>query len=94
MKKFKNGIGLRLLRYVFGCYLIVALLITAIQLNSEYRDVKRKVFYQISEIETTFKDSIMNAIWSFDSSQLDVILSGMKKIDAVSGMRFESANAI
>jgi len=90
MKKFKNGIGLRLLRYVFGCYLIVALLITAIQLHSEYRDVKRKIFYEISEIESTFKGGIMNAIWSFDSSQLDVILSGMKKIDAVSGIKIVS----
>lgn len=90
MNKFKNGIGLRLLRYVFGCYLIVAVLITALQLNSEYRDVKRKVFNQINNIETTFKGSIMNSIWSFDSSQLEVILSGMMKIDAVSGVKIVS----
>jgi diguanylate cyclase (GGDEF)-like protein len=90
MNKFKNGIGLRLLRYVFGCYLIVALLITTLQLNSEYRDVKRKVFNQINDIETTFKDSIMNSIWSFDTSQLEVTLSGMMKIDAVSGIKIVS----
>jgi diguanylate cyclase (GGDEF)-like protein len=90
MNKFKNGIGLRLLRYVFGCYLIVAVLITALQLNSEYRDVKREVFNQINNIETTFKDSIMNSIWSFDTSQLEVILSGMMKIDAVSGIKIVS----
>ena len=87
MSKFKNGIGLRLLRYVFGCYLIVALLVTGVQLVSEYRHVKNDVFSQIYSLEKTFKDSFVNSIWSFDTPQLEVTLFGMTKIDTVSGIK-------
>jgi diguanylate cyclase (GGDEF)-like protein len=90
MNKFKNGIGLRLLRYVFGCYLVVALLVTGIQLMSEYRYVKNDVFNQMYELEMSFKDSFMNSIWSFDTPQLKVTLLGMAKIDTVSGIKIVS----
>ena len=87
MIKYKNGIGLRLLRYVFGCYLIVALVVTGIQLVSEYRHVKSDVFSQIYDLEKTFKNSFVNAIWSFDTPQLKVTLFGMTEIDTVSGIK-------
>lgn len=87
MSKFKNGIGLRLLRYVFGCYLMVALLVTGIQLVSEYRHVKSNIFSQIYDLENTFKESFVNSIWSFDTPQLKVTLFGMTKIDTVSGIK-------
>ncbi len=87
MIKYKNGIGLRLLRYVFGCYLIVALVVTGIQLVSEYRHVKSDVFSQIYDLEKTFKNSLVNSIWSFDTPQLEVTLFGMTEIDTVSGIK-------
>ena len=87
MSSYKKGIGLRLLRYVFGCYLIVALLVTGIQLVSEYRHVKNDVFGQIYDLERTFKKSFANSIWSFDTTQLEVTLFGMTKIDTVSGIK-------
>jgi diguanylate cyclase (GGDEF)-like protein len=87
MIKYKNGIGLRLLRYVFGCYLIVALVVTGIQLASEYRHVKSDVFSQIYDLEKTFKNSLVNSIWSFDTPQLEVTLFGMTEIDTVSGIK-------
>ena len=90
MRKFKNGIGLRLLRYVFGCYLIVALLVTATQLLSEYRHVKSDVFGQIYDLEKTFKNSFINSIWSFDTNQLEVTLFGMMKINTVAGIKIET----
>lgn len=90
MRKFKNGIGLRLLRYVFGCYLIVALLVTATQLLFEYRHVKSDVFGQIYDLEKTFKDSFINSIWSFDTNQLEVTLFGMMKINTVTGVKIET----
>jgi hypothetical protein len=37
MIKLKNSIGLRLLRYVFACYLVVAVAVTGLQLVFEYR---------------------------------------------------------
>ncbi len=87
MNNLKNGIGLRLLRYVFGCYLVVAILVTGVQLVSEYRHVKSDIFSQIYDLENTFKESFVNSIWSFDTPQLKVTLFGMTKIDTVSGIK-------
>ncbi|MEH6443264.1 MAG: EAL domain-containing protein [Oceanospirillaceae bacterium] len=90
MNSFKNGIGIRLLRYVFGCYLVVAMLVTGVQLMSEYRHVRSNVFSQMYDLELSFKDSFINSIWSFDTPQLKVTLFGMAKIDTVSGIKIVS----
>lgn len=87
MNKFKDGIGLRLLRYVFGCYLIVTLIVTSVQLITEYRQAKSNIFSQIHELEASFKDSIMSSMWSFDTPQLEVTLAGITKIDIVAGIK-------
>jgi diguanylate cyclase (GGDEF)-like protein len=87
MIRLKKTIGLRLLRYVFGCYLIVALAVTGIQLASEYRHVKSNLFTQLYGLENTFKNSIVNSLWSFDTPQLEATLFGMLKIDMVSGIK-------
>ena len=90
--KFKNSIGLRLLRYVFGCYLVVTIIVTGFQLVSEYNNVKSTVFSQLHDLEETFKDSFVTSLWSFDTPQLKVTLFGMKKIDAVAGIKIENQN--
>jgi diguanylate cyclase (GGDEF)-like protein len=90
MSKLKNNISLRLLRYVFGCYLIVTLLLTGIQLLAEYRHVRSDVFSQLYDLEKTFKDSFMNSIWSFDIPQLKITLFGMTQMDTVSGIKIET----
>ncbi len=89
MIKLKNSIGLRLLRYVFACYLVVTVAVTGIQLVSEYRHVKSNLFTQIYGLEKTFKNSIVNSLWSFDTPQLEATLFGMQKIDIVSGIKIE-----
>ena len=87
MNKFKDGIGLRLLRYVFGCYLVVALIVTGVQLLSEYSQAKSNIFSQTYELEASFKDSFISSMWSFDTPQLEVILAGITKIDIVAGIK-------
>jgi diguanylate cyclase (GGDEF)-like protein len=87
MIKLKKTIGLRLLRYVFGCYLVVAMTVTGIQLVFEYRHVKSNLFTQLYDLKNTFKNSIVNSLWSFDTPQLEATLFGMLKIDMVSGIK-------
>jgi len=90
MFTWKNSIGLRLLRYVFGCYLVVAVIVTVTQLIFEYQHVKSNVFDQLYDLEKTFKDSLVTSLWSFDTTQLEATLMGMKKIEIVSGVKIEN----
>jgi diguanylate cyclase (GGDEF)-like protein len=87
MDKLKKGIGIRLLRYVFGCYLLVTIIVTAVQLYSEYNNVKNDIFSQISNLERSFKESFMNSIWVFDIEQLEITLFGVTKIDIIAGVK-------
>ena len=87
MNKLKNGIGIRLLRYVFGCYLVVTILVTAVQLYSEYTNVRNDISDQISNLEKSFKESFMNSIWVYDIEQLEITLFGVTKIDIISGVK-------
>lgn len=87
MSRLKKGIGIRLLRYVFGCYLVVAILVTVVQLFSEHRQVKKEIFNQVSSLEMSFKDSFMSSIWVFDIEQLKITLFGVTKIEIIAGVK-------
>ncbi|WNO10026.1 ATP-binding protein [Teredinibacter sp. KSP-S5-2] len=84
---FENSIGLRLLRYVFGCYLIVTIVVTTAQLLAEYSHVKKGIFVELVGLEQTFKHSIAESVWTFDSIQLSSTLKGMNEIDFVVGVK-------
>ncbi len=84
---FENSIGIRLLRYVFGCYLIVTIIVTCIQLIAEYSHVKKGVFEELISLEHTFKHSFGESLWTFDIKQLESILKGMSEIDVVVGIK-------
>lgn len=83
----RNTIGLRLLRYIFGCYLVVTIIVTIVQLSSEYIHEQKSVFREMVALEHTFNESLSKAIWSFDNSHLVSILNGMSNIDVVSGIK-------
>lgn len=84
---FENSIGIRLLRYVFGCYLVVTILVTCIQLVAEYRHVKDGIFDELVNLEHTFKHSFGESVWTFDTNQLASTLKGMSEIDIVVGIK-------
>lgn len=87
MISFKKSIGLRLLRYVFGCYLVVTVVVTCIQLVSEYRHVKQSVFTELVNLASTFKSSFATSLWVMDKQQVDSTILGMQKIETLSGVK-------
>ncbi len=91
-KFFENSIGIRLLRYVFGCYLLVTVVVTLIQLGAEYSHVKKGVFEEVASLENTFKHSIAESVWTFDRKQLHSTLLGMSQIDVITGIRITDTN--
>ena len=84
---FKNTIGLRLLRYIFGCYFAVAVMVTSFQLFSEYIHVKENVFEELSHLGNTLEDSLARSIWNYNFDQVSSILLGINKVEMVSGLK-------
>lgn len=80
-------IGFRLLRYVFGCYFAVAVVVTSVQLVSEYVNVKENIFNELSHLGKTLEDSLARSIWNYNIEQAQATLLGIGKIAMVSGTR-------
>lgn len=83
---FKNSIGVKLLRFVFGCYLIVTVIVTAIQLYFEYANVEKGVITELYNVGRSFEDGLGSALWTLDANVINSILVGVQKIEVVAGV--------
>lgn len=88
----RKSIGFRLLRYVFGFYFIVTVIVTSIQLISEYLNVKANMFRELSELSETLEDSLAKAIWNFDTEQMEANLLGISRIEIIAGTKVTNRN--
>ena len=87
MALLRSNIGLKLLRYVFGGYFAVAIILTSGQLISEYIHVKDTIFEELSNLGETIEESLSKSIWNFDIDQLDSTIKGINKVGLVSGIK-------
>ncbi|XPF94974.1 ATP-binding protein [Colwellia sp. RE-S-Sl-9] len=87
MALLRSNIGLKLLRYVFGGYFAIALILTSGQLISEYSHVKGTIFEELSNLGETIEDSLSQSIWNFNIEQLESTIEGINKVGMVSGIK-------
>lgn len=87
---FSKSLGTRVLQIGFFFYLMVTLTITAIQMYLEYEHTRKSVLAELVHLENTFKDGFADAVWAFDRKGLEVILSGLSKIESVAGVKIEN----
>ena len=90
-----NSIGRRLTVYIITFSWAVMLLISAIQLAFEYRDLRRGLEQQLDSI-SVYVQSISESVWNFDSNQLQLVLDGLKRlpnIERVSVVTSDSKHA-
>ncbi|MFL0801718.1 MAG: EAL domain-containing protein [Agarilytica sp.] len=91
---FKNSIGVMLLRFVFGCYLVVTIMVTASQLYFEYSNVEKEVITELYNVGRSFEDGLGSALWTLDANVINSILVGVQKIEAVAGVRVVNQDGV
>lgn len=84
---FRHTLSGRLFRLVFGGYVVLALLVTAVQLGLEFRTTQRTVGSDLAALGDSFRDSITKAIWELDRIQLETMAQGLHQSAIVSGVR-------
>ncbi len=82
-----QSIAARLLRIIFGCYFVVTLLVTAVQLSAEYKHTRTRVENEIEAMQHTFGPGIADAMWRFNDDVMRGILAGMKELPIVAGIK-------
>lgn len=85
----RDSIAARLLRLIFGAYLVVAVLVTCMQLALEYRDTEKRVVAEIHAMQSTFGRAISDAMWNYNAEVLRGIVSGIKEIPIVQGVKID-----
>jgi PAS domain S-box-containing protein len=87
----RDSIAARLLRIIFGAYLVVAVFVTCVQLALEYRNTQNRVLAEIHAMQNTFGRAISDAMWNYNTEVLRGIVSGIKEIPIVQGVKIDDA---
>lgn len=82
-----DSIAGRLLRIIFTCYFVVTVVVTAVQLAAEYQHTKDRLLREIAAMQQTFGPGIADAMWRYNDDILRGILSGMRELPVVVGIK-------
>jgi len=86
-----TAISKQLFTRVFSIYVIVAVLITSLQIIDEYNHTQADIKQEILNINETFKPAISTDLWSFHIDALNSLAQGMMKLDLVNGIEILDA---
>ncbi|GGD95428.1 hypothetical protein GCM10011390_12710 [Aureimonas endophytica] len=82
----RSPLAQRLIRVMFGCYLAVAVALTAIQMGLEYRSASEALTANVVALQRTFSPGLADAMWRFNTEVVEGILSGMREIPILTGV--------
>jgi diguanylate cyclase (GGDEF)-like protein len=81
-----RALAVRLMRVIFGCYIVVAVGLTAVQMLVAYRAASHRLQEDVAALQRTFSPGIEDAMWRYNAEVLRGILAGMREIPAVVGV--------
>ncbi|KQP29969.1 hypothetical protein ASF49_14960 [Methylobacterium sp. Leaf104] len=87
-----RALATRLMRVIFGCYIMVAIALTGVQMAIEYRRASDRLRDDLSAMERTFSPGLEDALWRFNAAVLTGILTGMTELPAVLGVEVRDEN--
>ncbi|QTA89629.1 Uncharacterized protein dnm_056850 [Desulfonema magnum] len=88
----RHSVVTHLMKVVFGCYLIVTLFVTGIQVILEYYHVKNSIFHEIQALPDSFGPGISESVWTYNNELLHSILIGMLEISVIEGIVIRDTN--
>ena len=84
--RLKDMISIQLLKSIFGVYLLLALLITSIQLFLEFEATKNDIKKEMESLTKTFTPALRSAIFDLDEKMIETILMGIKENTIIVGV--------
>jgi len=87
--RIKDSIATKLLKSVFGIYVIIAVVVTLIHIVVEYYHTKNTIIKELQVIYRTIEDGIALSLWDFDLTKTQSIISGGVILPSVTGIYIE-----
>jgi ABC-type transport system involved in cytochrome bd biosynthesis fused ATPase/permease subunit len=73
----KNSLSMQLLKSIFGLYLLIAIIVTIIQVTLEFDSTTKDIKHQIKDLATTFTPALRDAVFDLDELLIDKIIMGI-----------------
>ena len=89
---FSQSLSGRLFKLVFGGYVILAIVVTVIQLSLEYSSVQQTISQDLTSIGKSFNGGVAGAMWEMDKSLLKTIAQGIAQSSIITGVKITSAS--
>jgi len=80
----------RLFKLVFGGYVVLAVLVTGVQLGLEYAAIQRTISSDLVSLGRSFGGGVAGALWEMDRPLLKTMAQGMAQSAIVSGVKITS----
>ena len=87
----KDSVGFNLFKIVFSIYFSLSIIITFIQVISEYRFAKNDILNELKEIKDSFNEGVIGAMWRESPKQVKILAKGILKLPAVKGIIIEDS---
>ena len=82
----KDSIAMKLIKLVFGIYIIVTFSVTMIHMVAEYFDTQNRVMEDLKIVGQTIEHGLAIAFWNEDDDQLRSIIMGTVHLPAIVGI--------
>lgn len=93
MPDLKN-LANRLFQLVFSWYLLLAILVTAVQLGIEYASIKATVTSDLEALGRSFAPSVSDAMWTFDQPLIESLTKGIAQTAIITGVKIEDSKGM
>ncbi len=91
-QRISHPLATRLLRVVFGFFLVVVICLTIAQTVIEYRYQENNIRKEFSNIQTSFEHVLAGQMWHLDENALRSTAEGIIELPVVVGMKIADSN--
>lgn len=89
-KQTAHPLAATLVRVIFGAYMVVAIVLTCVQLVLDYRRQQAVLSEEVEQLAATAEPIFAHALWNFDDDQLASNLEGILRSVNVFGVQVRS----
>ncbi len=86
-QRVNRPLATRLLRVVFGLFLVVVVCLTIAQMAIEYRYQENSIRKEFSNIQTSFENVLAGQMWHLDENALRSTVEGMIELPIIVGVK-------
>ena len=88
----KESISTQLMRVVFFCYCLVAIIVTAIHVFEEYRQTQVNISQELISYESIFGPVLGKSLWQLDRERIEDVIHAMNLVPVIKGVKINKVD--